>query len=773
MKRNPYLTIANVAKGLLCTGIFLLQNSTAYAQGSQWVIDGGGSPFGNSFIKNSATPLTLGTASFIKVGQYYTGQTYRTLFYGGNLGISQDEDTFGHFKGKWSFTGKYNKYIGSSTVYNPPATFAGFNYLINYHRWGDYAAHFGLRSATTTLSSSESGNVYTDSDLKHAVITWGYEVDSTPNRLIFQSMNGVDHQGATTVHNETEVMTILHTGHVGLGISTPLSQFVIKPISGKSYNSAISVMNSDDEVKVTIGHDGLVEVVGTPGNDIFNLFSESGINLLNVSDSTITTRAFSRFYSKGIADSVSFFGLFDQSGDTLFSMKEGGTLSLPQLATSNHQTLFLNTIGEVYAMNSSGPNPNLSWIPSGNTFGGGATSQTLGTWSNTDIDLITGGTVLGRIHGNNSAKKGQIELKKSVAIGGSSLNGFAQADTNYALTLKTPWPSTTFNANAKGIFKCIAIDSTVVLSVTNAGIAMWPNSTPNSGWLFTKGFAYTSGDILPLDTGVDDIGTNYYRYDNIYSGNTRTSNLFVDGFVQSDLTPYISATYNLGSSTKYYSGVYGPSYPPSDQRLKTNISPVSNTLGKLLLLNPVTYDYKSGLGNKPFFGFIAQEIENIFPTVVIKPNSLNGYYAINYDELIALTIKGIQEQQAIIKQQQATIDSLKEKWNLVFANNLVKESKNIQSQKETLNQLPLLFQNHPNPFNGFTFIDYFLPANTANAFLRVVDNSGKLIKAFPINQSGFGQVELDCSGLAAGTYYYSLLVNTNIVETRTMVIDGW
>jgi len=118
--------------------------------------------------------------------------------------------------------------------------------------------------------------------------------------------------------------------------------------------------------------------------------------------------------------------------------------------------------------------------------------------------------------------------------------------------------------------------------------------------------------------------------------------------------------------------------------------------------------------------------------------------------------------------QQAIIDCLRQ--NLVFTSNQIKDVKKITNQKEVLNQIPLLFQNHPNPFNGITFIDYFISSNTSNSFLKVIDNYGKLIKAFPINKTGFGQIELDCTNLAQGTYYYSLLVNSQVIDTKSMVI---
>jgi hypothetical protein len=55
-------------------------------------------------------------------------------------------------------------------------------------------------------------------------------------------------------------------------------------------------------------------------------------------------------------------------------------------------------------------------------------------------------------------------------------------------------------------------------------------------------------------------------------------------------------------------------------------------------------------------------------------------------------------------------------------------------------------------------------------FFRVVDNTGKLIKVFELNKSGYGQVELDCTNLAAGTYHYSLPVNSEMIDTKSMIV---
>jgi len=700
---------------------------------SQWIIDNGLSQFPNSFLKNNTTPLSTTTASFLSIEQNYTLQNYRTIFYGGNIGISQDKDTFGHFKGKWSFTGKYNKYIGSSIAHSPPKTFLGLNYLVNYHRWGDYAAHFGLRSATTDLNLGESGFEYTDSDLKHAVITWGYEIDSTPNRLIFQSMKGVDHQGSTTLHSETKVMTILHSGHVGLGISEPLSQFVIKPISGNSYNSALSILHSANDVKVTLDYSGLVEIVGTDGFDMFNVFSQNGANILKIKDSTITSRSFQRFFSPaGTNDTVSFFSLFNNVGDTLLSMKEGGTLSLPQMATSNHQTLFLNTLGEVYAMNSSGPNPNLSWIPSGNTFGGGATTQTLGTWSYTDINLMTGGTVLGTIYGGNNYKKGHVELKNNVAIGGSTAYMFAETDTNFTLVLKTTADRSDYDYTNKGPLVCLNADDNEIFSVKNGSIVTWPGTS--GSWTFTNGYTFTNGDILPEVADIDNIGSSSLYYDHVYTDEVNCN--------------------SIGTL--------------SDVRLKHDIVPISSSLNKILELNPVSFRYNHRLeGERKIHGFIAQDVAKVIPELIAIPELESEKYVFYLTELIPFLTKAMQEQQIMI-------DSLNSKVDLLFSSQLQQQHlKDGSTKVDIINKQPILFQNHPNPFQGSTFIDYFVPKELTNAFLKITDNNGKLVQAFSIQSTGYGQIELDCKNLKPGTYYYSLIVNEKNIATKSMVIIGW
>jgi hypothetical protein len=121
--------------------------------------------------------------------------------------------------------------------------------------------------------------------------------------------------------------------------------------------------------------------------------------------------------------------------------------------------------------------------------------------------------------------------------------------------------------------------------------------------------------------------------------------------------------------------VYGTSFNNiSDKRTKTNFSPYENSLEKVLKVK--TYNYillnreYDDFGNLVFsesekkqdFGFIAQELYEIFPELVKKPKDENKeLWAVSYDKMVVVLTKAIQEQQAIIASQKNEIEQLKKK----------------------------------------------------------------------------------------------------------------
>ena len=82
----------------------------------------------------------------------------------------------------------------------------------------------------------------------------------------------------------------------------------------------------------------------------------------------------------------------------------------------------------------------------------------------------------------------------------------------------------------------------------------------------------------------------------------------------------------------------------SDIRLKENIQPLEESLPIVNQLNPVTFNLKEEkFADEKFAGFIAQEIEKVFPISVNEEPTEDKYKSIKVMDLIALLTKSIQE----------------------------------------------------------------------------------------------------------------------------------
>jgi hypothetical protein len=93
----------------------------------------------------------------------------------------------------------------------------------------------------------------------------------------------------------------------------------------------------------------------------------------------------------------------------------------------------------------------------------------------------------------------------------------------------------------------------------------------------------------------------------------------------------------------------------SDYNLKDDIFDIKYGLNDILKLQPVEYTYKSN-GSKQL-GFIAQDIGTILPEVASFEESMS----VNYQAIIPILTKAIQEQQALIKALEQRIINLENK----------------------------------------------------------------------------------------------------------------
>ena len=95
--------------------------------------------------------------------------------------------------------------------------------------------------------------------------------------------------------------------------------------------------------------------------------------------------------------------------------------------------------------------------------------------------------------------------------------------------------------------------------------------------------------------------------------------------------------------------VLGSINNPSDITLKDNIESINND--DFNKLNPVSFTFKDDEKNKKHYGFIAQELETVYPELVT--NTELGFKSVNYIELIPILLSQM-------KNMQMEIDKLKE-----------------------------------------------------------------------------------------------------------------
>ena len=226
----------------------------------------------------------------------------------------------------------------------------------------------------------------------------------------------------------------------------------------------------------------------------------------------------------------------------------------------------------------------------------------------------------------------------------------------------------------------------------------------------------------------------------------------------------------------------------SDERLKTDIKPLTDKLDKLYQLNGKSYkkhafddelalpDIKDDKGNviKKYqksknkihetaeFGFLAQELMTVYPELVTKDTL--GYYYVNYIGLIPVLVEALKDQ----KTQINALTDLVTKTNSSpkKAGALITTGLN---ETDALTY-PVLDQNTPNPFNQSTTIGYYLPATTGTASIYVYDMNGVQLKSYSISERGKKNIIINGSEFNAGMYLYALIADGKVIDTKRMIL---
>ena len=149
------------------------------------------------------------------------------------------------------------------------------------------------------------------------------------------------------------------------------------------------------------------------------------------------------------------------------------------------------------------------------------------------------------------------------------------------------------------------------------------------------------------DTAGDTSNTcgQFGKFDN----NNTTSQIFANFVINNGSTA--SGQINANGASQVAFGAF------SDSRLKENITDLPNQLTNIIALRPVEFDYIESEGGGHQLGFIAQEVEEIYPDLVgERQDGMKTLSSLGKWE--ARLVKAIQEQNELINDLRARVAQL-------------------------------------------------------------------------------------------------------------------
>ena len=290
----------------------------------------------------------------------------------------------------------------------------------------------------------------------------------------------------------------------------------------------------------------------------------------------------------------------------------------------------------------------------------------------------------------------------------------------------------------------------------------------------------------------------------IYHNNTAGECLVNGGLLLGTPSNWAHATYS--KNLHYYNILQY-----ADAIISPFIRPVLPDVSKLRIYQAVSSS-KDFATEELQYVFSAEELQDVFPELVSEYNTCgegdSGGLAINYIGMIPILTAAINEQQDLIVDQQERIDQHQTEigilQDVVFGQELdltelyalqdrVAELEYVvntlldncckditippyyrdttnNNNNNNIQQLPILYQNTPNPFTSNTEISCDIPAMNTNAFIYIYNLQGIELMSFLIVQTGYSTVYVYASTLPAGMYLYTLVVDSQIIDTKRMIL---
>lgn len=313
----------------------------------------------------------------------------------------------------------------------------------------------------------------------------------------------------------------------------------------------------------------------------------------------------------------------------------------------------------------------------------------------------------------------------------------------------------------------------------------WSNTMKNAGRAFGV-MGVAGGAQSGWNFGVCGMLTGTNHGAGVYGSTTWDNGSSVPGLYAGYFKGNVGVTGELEASQITADAVTAEVVTtPSDYRLKENIKSVeSSTLSGIMSMNVVEYNYikrteeavtcdlsDTATVNMPrmiqsknvslapvkkHYGFIAQELQEIYPDLVVENE--DGYLGINYLEIIPLLVRSIQELKAEVNTLRGNDAPIQK------AQARTTDVTNIDAIVTTL------YQNMPNPFTESTTIRCDVAEDVVKADLYIYNMNGEQITEYSVTERGETSVTIDGGSLSAGMYLYALIADGQVIDTKRMIL---
>ena len=322
--------------------------------------------------------------------------------------------------------------------------------------------------------------------------------------------------------------------------------------------------------------------------------------------------------------------------------KDGTIVTIGAIQYDHSTDTNLSNCGltRIYKFNSS----NNIWNQLGNDIIGIQTTQLLGisVSSNNDGNLIATGSIAYDSPGMGA--NGRVDIYQYddiswnllTSIDGEQSNdqfGRAALLTRDGTKIIIGTPNRTYTTRY-GYVNIYKIDHTI----NNIPIYQKIHSDVGSSGTFSSDISLNNSLIVPSNITIVDSSSNNYGSYTVYTDKAAT-NFFSVGKSASNVFNIVdqdnAGVYMASGSTSLTS--------TSDARLKTAIEPLEDATDKLMQLKPCTYKWKTQdeADTKKHVGFIAQEVEALFPNLVNENTYPDGstYKGVATTDLIPYLLK--------------------------------------------------------------------------------------------------------------------------------------